>query len=137
MSGASMSPIEILRVPSEELTHDGRNTFFAAFEQDMDMVVHKHPGGHRATSVFDVLTKPFKKAALVFVISEYFRFVDSPHHDVMQSAGDVQSGLAWHGVSLRELVRFVKLIDTRDTTSPSLHDRFLPHQILRCLVLQE
>ena len=112
MSGASMFPIEVLRVPSEELPHDGRNAVFAAFEQDMDMIVHKHPGVHRTSSVLDVLTKPFKKAALVFVISEYFCFVDSPHHDVMQSAGDVQSGLAWHGASLRDLVRFVKLIDT-------------------------
>ena len=118
MSGASMSPIEVLRVPGEKLSHDGGNAVFAAFEEDMDMVVHKHPGVHRAISVFDVLTKPFEKAALVFVISEYFCFVDSPHHDVMQSAGNVQSGSAWHGASVRQLVSLVKLIDTQDTTSP-------------------
>ena len=57
-------------------------------------------------------TKPFEKAGLIFVVPEYFRFVEPSHHDVMQGAGDVQTGLAWHGASLRDLAMFVKHIDT-------------------------
>lgn len=83
------------------------------------MVVHERPGVDRAISLFDVWTKPFEKAGLVFVVSKYHCFVDPSYHDVMQGARDIQTSLAWHGASKRELVRPVKCIDTQgqDTTS--------------------
>lgn len=83
MAGATMSPIEVLRVPGKQLSHDRRNAVFAAFEEDVDVVVHKHPCEDRASSIFDVLAQALEKPALVFVVSEYFRFVNSPDHDVM------------------------------------------------------
>ncbi len=115
-----MPAIEILSIPGEELSHDGRNAVFPALEEEMYMVVHEHPGINRALPLFNVLTKAFEKARLVFVVPEYFGFVDPPHHDVMQCAGDIQSGLTWHGASLREEWWLVKDNDTQDTTSPNI-----------------
>ena len=108
MPGATVPAIEVLRVPGEELSHDGRNAVFAAFKEDVDMVVHKRPCVDRAFPFFDVLAEPFEKTGLIFVVSEYFRFVDPSHHDVMQGAGDVQTGLASHCATQAKFAMFVE-----------------------------
>jgi hypothetical protein len=46
----------------------------------------------------NVLSEAFEKAGLVLIIVEYVRLVDSPHHDVVQGSGYVESRLAWHRV---------------------------------------
>jgi len=89
MPGSTVSAIEVLSIPGEEFSHDGRNAFFAAFKEDVDMVVHERPCVDRAFSFFDVLAKPFEKKGSILIISEYVRFIDPSHHNVMQGTGDV------------------------------------------------
>jgi hypothetical protein len=99
-----------------------RYAIFAALKKDVNMIVHGHPRVHRALPFSDALAKQLEKARFVFIVSEYFCFVDPTHHDVMQSAWDTQSGLSWHEGSLRHLVVPVEHIDTWDTTSPTIED---------------
>lgn len=69
-------------------------------------------------ALFNDLPKATKKTGFVFVISGYYRSIYSPHYDVMQCAGNVQTRLAWHSASVGQLAWVVKNNDTKDTTSP-------------------
>ena len=64
----------------------------------MDVIVHQDPGINRTLPLRYVFAQPLQKSSLVVVIHEYICFVDPAHHDVVQSAGGIESGLAWHGV---------------------------------------
>ncbi len=73
----------------------------------MNVVVHKDPGENGAFAVAEGLAKTFQKKSLVLIVSEYVRFVDSPHHDMMQGTGDIQPRLAWHGAILSNVKPYV------------------------------
>jgi hypothetical protein len=57
MPGADMAAVKILGVPCEKLSHNGGDTLLAAFEKDMDVIVHKHPGVDGAFTPDDVLAE--------------------------------------------------------------------------------
>ena len=82
---------------------------FAALKKNMNVVVHEDPGIDRTFSLDNVLSEAFEKTRLVLIVVEYVGFVDSPHHDVVQGSGYVQSRLAWHGMILLKRAGFVKL----------------------------
>jgi hypothetical protein len=44
VAGAFVAVIEVLGVPGELFAHNGGDAVFAAFEKDMDMIVHEDPG---------------------------------------------------------------------------------------------
>jgi hypothetical protein len=43
VTGALMAAIKILGVPGEEFSHDSRDAMLAAFEEQVDMIVHEDP----------------------------------------------------------------------------------------------
>ena len=65
-----MAAVKILSIPSEKLPHNGGNPLLAAFEEEMNVIVHKHPGIDGAFSFDDVLAEPFKEQGFVLVIFE-------------------------------------------------------------------
>jgi hypothetical protein len=59
-----------LSVPRRKLSHDGGNPLLAAFEKEMNVIVHKHPGVDGAFSLDDVLAEPLQEQSFVLVILE-------------------------------------------------------------------
>ena len=84
-----MASVEVLGVPREELAHYRRDSLLAAFEQYVDVVVHESPSIDGALPVSNVFSQSFQKQGPVLVVFKYVCFIYSPHHDVMQSAGDI------------------------------------------------
>lgn len=95
-----MASVVILGIPCEEFSHDGRDAVFAALKKNVNMVVHEDPRIDGAFPLNNVLPEAIEKASLVLVIIEYVGLVYSPHHDVVQCSGYIQSRLAWHGMIL-------------------------------------
>ena len=56
VAGAPVAAVVVLGIPGEELPHDSRYALFAAFEEDMDMVVHEDPRIDHALSFSDVFS---------------------------------------------------------------------------------
>jgi hypothetical protein len=96
MSCAVMASIEVYSVPGEEFFHNCRNALFAAFEQNMDVIVHKDPGIDGTFAIIDCLPEALQETHPVLVVLENYGFVDAPHHDMVQCAGDIETGLTWH-----------------------------------------
>jgi hypothetical protein len=112
MPGAAMAAVKILSVPREKLSHDGGNPLLAAFEEEMNVIVHKHPGVDRAFSLDDVLAEPLKEQSFVLVILEDIGFVNPANHYAVQGVGSVQAGSARHGVTLSDSSEAVKPFST-------------------------
>jgi len=110
MPSALVAAVVVLGVPGELFSHDGGDAVFAAFEKNMDVVVHEDPGIDGAFPFHYVLTEAFEKARLVLIVVEYVCLVDSPHHDMVQGSEDIESRLAGHGVIVVMRAGFVKLI---------------------------
>jgi hypothetical protein len=84
-----MSAVVVLSIPRELFSHDGGNAMLAAFEEEMDVVIHEDPGIDGAFSLYDILSQSFEKSYLVLVVIEYIGLVDPPHHDMVQSSGNI------------------------------------------------
>ena len=108
MARAPVSSVEVLGVPREQFSHDGGYTLPAASKQQVNVVVHQHPCINGTISFQDVLPEPFKEFGFILVVFEYLRFVNPPHHDMVQRSGNVQSCLAWHGTSVGARQTLVK-----------------------------
>jgi len=78
----------------------------------VDVIVLKHPGVDGTFPFDDVLPEPLKESDLVLVIFEDVRFINSPNHDVVKGAGDIQSSLPWHGKTLVDFPKAVKPFST-------------------------
>ena len=89
MAGAVVPPVVILGIPGQELAHDAGNALSAALKEDVRMVVHQDPCIDRAFPVNDVLTKTFEEQLFVLSVLKYVRFIYTPHHDMVQGAGDI------------------------------------------------
>jgi hypothetical protein len=76
----------------------------------MDVVVHEDPGIDGTFPFYHILPEAFEKERFILSVVEYVSFVDSPHHDVVQGSGYVQSRLAWHGMIVLKRAGFVNLI---------------------------
>ena len=63
MAGARMAAIVVLGVPGEELAHDCGDAVFAAFEKDVDVIVHEGPGIDGTCSFARVLPEALVKWA--------------------------------------------------------------------------
>ena len=61
MPGAAMAAVKILSVPREKFSHNGGDPLLAAFEEEMDVIVHKHPGIDGTFPLDDVLAEPFNE----------------------------------------------------------------------------
>jgi hypothetical protein len=96
MSAALVAAVVVLGVPGKLFSHDGGDPVLAALKKNMYMVVHEDPGIDGTFSLYYILSEAFQKARLVFIVVEYAGFIDSPHHDMVQSSRYVQSRLAWH-----------------------------------------
>jgi hypothetical protein len=93
-----MTAIVILSVTGKLSFSHGGDSMLAAFEKNMNVVVHEDPGIDKTFSISNVLTEAFKKLRLVLVVFEYLGFVDSPYHNVVKGSRYIQSCLAWHGL---------------------------------------
>jgi hypothetical protein len=118
MSAALMAAVVVLSIPREELSHNSGDAVIAALEKNMNVVVHEDPGVHRTFTLDYILSESLQKARLVLIVVEYVGLVDSPHHDMVQGSGYVQSCLAWHGMIVLKRRRFVKLLAILVSTSP-------------------
>ena len=49
--------------------------------------------------------KTFKESVAVLVVSEKLPPFNSPGHDVLEGAGSVKSGLAWHILCVKHVCR--------------------------------
>ena len=110
MSAALVAAVVVLGIPREQFSHDGGDALLAALKKNVNVVIHEDPGIDGTFSVDNVLSESFKEPRLVLIVFEYLSLVDSPHHDMVQGSGYVQSRLAWHGVILLNMAWFVKLI---------------------------
>jgi hypothetical protein len=118
MTGAFVAMVIILGVPGKEPSHDAGDALFPALKETMDMVAHQRPGVNRALTFHDRDAQAIKESGPVLIVTEYVGLADAPHHDVMQCAGDIESGLSWHGGRIGEIQSFVKFYDLLETTSP-------------------
>jgi hypothetical protein len=113
-----MAAVKILGIPRQKFPHDGGYAVLAALEKDVYVVIHEDPGIDGTVALCNILPESFKKTGFILIIAEYGGLVDSSHHDVVQGAGDVESGLAGHGVIVLKKEGIVKLIDRSVSTSP-------------------
>jgi len=60
------------------------------------MVVHEHPGVDGILTFHYFLSQTIKKTNFILVVIEDGRFIDAPHHDVMESTGGIEASLSWH-----------------------------------------
>jgi hypothetical protein len=44
MPRPAVSPVKVLSIPRQKPSHDGRDAMLAAFEKDMNVGFHQHPG---------------------------------------------------------------------------------------------
>ena len=100
MTGAAVFAIEVLGVQGEKFAHDSGYAVLAAPEEEMDVIGHQNPGVDGAFPLFHSETESLKEKAPVLIIFEYVGFVDAPHHDMVQGAGYIESGLARHLLSI-------------------------------------
>ena len=100
MAAALMAAVVILGIPGELFSHDRGDAVFAALKKKMNVVIHEGPGINRTFSLDNFLSKAFEKTRFILIVVKDVGFVDSPHHDMVQGSGYVQSRLAWHGVIL-------------------------------------
>jgi hypothetical protein len=98
-----MAAIVVLGVPREEFSHDRRYALFATLKEYMDVIAHEDPGIDPAFALSDILTQALQEFRLILFVFEDDGLIDTPHHDMMQGAGDVQAGLSWHGQSYRNV----------------------------------
>jgi hypothetical protein len=112
MPATAMAPVKILGVPSEKLSHDGGDPPLAAFEKEMDVIVHNRPGVNRTFPLDHMSAKPFKEQASILVILEDIGFIYSPNHDVVQGSGNIQTGLTRHRAILPAPSKAVKRFAT-------------------------
>ena len=61
MTGAFAAVIEVLGVPGELFAHDSGDAVFAAFEKDMDVVVHEAPGIDRTLPFCNIFSQSLQK----------------------------------------------------------------------------
>jgi hypothetical protein len=66
-------------------------------KKNMDVITHEDPSIDRAFALCDIPAQALKKTGLVLIVLEDNGLIDTPHHDMMQGAGDVQAGLTWQG----------------------------------------
>jgi hypothetical protein len=72
------------------------------------MVVHEHPGVDGTLTFRYCLSQAIKKTNFILVVSEDGRFIDAPHHDVMESTGGIEASFSWHGAILSRATIHVK-----------------------------
>jgi hypothetical protein len=104
MTRSSMAAIVVLGIPREEFSHDRGDAISTTLKQNMDMIAHESPSVIFALALCNILTEPLQKTRPVLFVFEDGSFVDAPHHDMVQSAGNVQSRLPWHEESYRNAV---------------------------------
>jgi hypothetical protein len=75
MPCSAVTPVVILGIPGEELSHYAGDPLFAALKQDVTMVVHKHPGIDRTSTVHNNFPEALKESGLILPIFKYLRFV--------------------------------------------------------------
>ena len=112
MPATPIAAVKILSVPREGLSHDSGNTLLTAFEEEMEMIVHEHPGVDGTSPLDDVLAEPLNEQGFVLVIFEDVGFIYPANHDVVQGARDVQPGLTWHRATLSDFPGDVKCYAT-------------------------
>lgn len=113
-----MAAVIVLGVPGEKLSHDGRDSVFAAFKEKVDMIGHEDPCVDVAASLGDIFCKPLQESVLVLVVLKDRSFVYPPDDDVVQCSGCVKAGLSWHKAILWLMGTFVKRKAYIETTSP-------------------
>jgi hypothetical protein len=76
-----------------------------ALKQNMDVIAHENPSVNFAFALSDILAEVLQKTEPILFVFEDVSLIDTPHHDMVQGAGYIQSGLAWHGQFCRNPVR--------------------------------
>jgi len=89
----------------------------ATFEKDMGMIFHQHPSKDGAFPFSDLTAQSVKESLSIMIVQEDRGPVDSPHHDMMQSTRDIESGLPGHERNLPKCRDIVKSNATYATTS--------------------
>ncbi len=102
-----VTTIIVLSIPGELLSHDRRNSIFAAFKENMDMIGHQDPCVYFAVSCCDIFRKPLHECMLVMIVLKDWRPVYSPDDDVVQCSGCVKAGASGHDVILEKEGRSV------------------------------
>lgn len=92
-----MAAIVVLGIPGEEFSHDRGYTILTTLKQNMDVIAHDNPSVNFAFALSDILAEALYKTGHVLFVFEDGSLVDTPHHDMVQGAGYIQSGFAWHG----------------------------------------
>jgi hypothetical protein len=59
----------------------------------MGVIAHEDIGIDPAFALSDILNRALRKTGLVLIVLEDGGLIDTPHHDMMQGAGDIQAGL--------------------------------------------
>jgi hypothetical protein len=80
----------------------------AALKKNMNVVIHEDPGIDGTFFLYSVPSEALKKTRLVLIVVEYVSLVDSPHHNMVQGSGHIESRLTWHEVILLNRVWIVK-----------------------------
>jgi len=96
VAGATMAPVEILRVPGEDFPHDTGNAGLSTLEKKMHMIGHKDPSVYCAVPFPNIQSKAFKKQTPILIVNEDIRLVYAPNHYMVQCARGIESGLSWH-----------------------------------------
>jgi hypothetical protein len=103
MAASMMTAIEILGIPCQEFSHDLGYALLAALKQDVYVIAQEDPGVDGAFALSDIVAEAFQEKGSVLVVIEDGRFVDAPHHDMMQGTGNIQSGLSRHELAYRTI----------------------------------
>jgi hypothetical protein len=62
----------------------------------MKVVGKQSPGITARLSLSDQLVQPFNEAVTIFTVIKYFSAANAPGDDVVQGAGSIDAGSAWH-----------------------------------------
>ena len=84
-----MTAVKVLGIPSEKLPHHNRNALLSALEEQMNVVIHQRPSKYEAFPIEDNFAEAFQELGFVVLISEDGRFVNPPHHYVVQGTRNI------------------------------------------------
>jgi hypothetical protein len=108
MAKPLMAPIEIDRIPGEQLPHALGERAVARARQKMEVVRHEGPGIHDQIPAPAQGRKPAHEVLPVSVVLEDFGSLVSSPHDVVQGTRGIQPWLSGHAGSPRPFPRISK-----------------------------
>ena len=96
LSGTVVPEVVAHCVASQERLHDFGDGCRAGLKQQVEMIAHQGVGAAGGPGVCQRFGEALENILLIPGSLENIAALDTSYHDVMQSAGEIDSALTWH-----------------------------------------